>query len=272
MIGEYPSTCCDARLDRDERGEQQHGGRERRERLQRGPALGRRAHDAEDRDDETCRHRQGAERVEVAARDRRVAQGGGIGQEAASRLEGDQRADRDVHEEDPAPVERVGEHTADDRPGAAAGSGHGAPHTERSLSLGTVAERRHENGEDARRHDRTAHALDRPRGDEKAGRRGERAGERREREHDDAGDEHPLPAEQIARTPAEQQEAAEGDGVGVHHPLQSADREAEVIADRGQRDVDDRHVEQHHELRGADEGEDHSVPTGVGLPTRLHAG
>ena len=71
------------------------------------------------------------------------------------------------------------------------------------------------------------------------------------------GDEQALPAEQVGRAPAEQQEAAEDERVGVDDPLQARPaRSARPVLDRRQRDVHDRRVEHDHELRDADEDED----------------
>ena len=78
---------------------------------------------------------------------------------------------------------------------------------------------------------------------------------RRDREDRDADHEDPPAAEQVGGAAAEQQEAAERDRVGGHHPLEARVREVERRADRRQRDVDDRDVEHRHEERGADERE-----------------
>ena len=79
-------------------------------------------------------------------------------------------------------------------------------------------------------------------------RSGEAARERGEREHHQAEHEHAPAPEQVGRAPAEQQEAAEGEHVGVHDPLEVLLREVERGADGGQRDVDDRGVEHDDEL------------------------
>src|SRR5207247_5962389 len=50
-------------------------------------------------------------------------------------------------------------------------------------------------------------------------------------------------------------EAGEGERVGVQNPLQAIGGEAEGVLDRGQGDVDDRDVENDHELPKADEQE-----------------
>ena len=63
--------------------------------------------------------------------------------------------------------------------------------------------------------------------------------------------EHPPAAEQVGEPPAEQQEAAEGEHVGVDDPGEVVLGEVEGGADRRQRDVDDRGVEDDDELRHA---------------------
>ena len=102
---------------------------------------------------------------------------------------------------------------------------------------------------------RAADALDEPGGDQHPRAGGQAAGERGEDEHRDAGEEHPLAAEQVAEPAAEQQQAAERDQVGVHDPAQAAGGEAEVGLDRGQRDGHDRAVEDDHQGRRAQDDE-----------------
>ena len=55
--------------------------------------------------------------------------------------------------------------------------------------------------------------------------------ERGRGEDDDADEEEPLPSQQVAGAPAEQQEAGEDERVGVDHPLQARLAEAEVFLD-----------------------------------------
>ena len=69
---------------------------------------------------------------------------------------------------------------------------------------------------------------------------------------DDAAEEDPLVAEQVAEPAGQEQEAAEGQQVGVDHPGQRRLREAEVGADRGQRDVHDALVEHDHQVAQAE--------------------
>jgi hypothetical protein len=78
-------------------------------------------------------------------------------------------------------------------------------------------------------------------------------GERGGAEKSEAGEEEAPPAEQVGSAPAEQEQPAEGERVGGHHPLQVGEGEAEVGLDRRQRHVHDRNVEHDHELRRAEE-------------------
>ena len=71
-----------------------------------------------------------------------------------------------------------------------------------------------------------------------------------------ADEEDLLAPGEVAGAAAEEEEAAEDQRVGVDDPLQVRVRHVEVLLDRRQRDVDDRRVEDDHELRQADEDED----------------
>src|SRR5262249_17451626 len=69
--------------------------------------------------------------------------------------------------------------------------------------------------------------------------------------------------EQVGGPSSEQQQAAEGEGVGAQHPLQVLRREAKVRLDRGQRYEHDRGVEEHHE-EGATEERKRPPAPGIG--------
>ena len=71
-------------------------------------------------------------------------------------------------------------------------------------------------------------------------------------------------AEEVAQPPAEQQEAAEGQQVGVHDPGERLLREAEIVPDRRQRDVHDRPVEHDHQVAEAEDVE--GEPAGAVSP------
>ena len=63
-----------------------------------------------------------------------------------------------------------------------------------------------------------------------------------------AGHQHAAAAEQVGGAAAEEHEAGEGQPVGGHHPLQVGLGEAELAADGGQGDVDDREVHDRDEV------------------------
>ena len=65
-----------------------------------------------------------------------------------------------------------------------------------------------------------------------------------------------------AGAPAEQQESAVGEDVAVDHPLEALLAEAEIRPDRGQGDVQDRRVEDVHELDEAQQQQDRDASPG----------
>ena len=73
-------------------------------------------------------------------------------------------------------------------------------------------------------------------------------------------------SEQVAEPSAEQQEAAEGEQVGVHDPRERLLREAEVVTDRRERDVHYRPVEDDHQVAEAEH--DECEPAGAGVVDR----
>ena len=112
---------------------------------------------------------------------------------------------------------------------------------------------------------RRAEALEGARGDQLPLLGGEPAGQRGQAEQDQAGDEHPPPPEQVGQAAAQQQEAAEGEHVGVDHPRQVVLRKLQVRADRRQRHVHDRGVEDDHELGHGQQGQGEPLrPVGTG--------
>ena len=76
-------------------------------------------------------------------------------------------------------------------------------------------------------------------------------------EDGDAGQERAAPPEQVAGAGPQQQEAAEGEQVGVEDPGELAPGEAEALLDVREGDVDDGRVQDHHELGGQDDEQEH---------------
>jgi hypothetical protein len=126
-------------------------------------------------------------------------------------------------------------------------------------------ERRHDDRERRRRQDRAAKPLDGSRCGQPGIRRREATGEAGGREDRETDEEHALLSEEVSGAAAEEQEAGEGEHVGIHDPLQPRRRVVQVASDRGERDVDDRDVEHDHELGDARDRQDQA---GVGAAAR----
>ena len=86
----------------------------------------------------------------------------------------------------------------------------------------------------------------------------------------DADDEHAPAADAVAEPAADEDERAEDEEVGVRHPLQAGEIGAEPLLDRGQRDVDDRAVDEGHR-RGDDGGGEDERPRGRRRRSRVHS-
>ena len=97
----------------------------------------------------------------------------------------------------------------------------------------------------------------------------EAAGEGRDREHGDSDQEEAALAVQVAEPAAEQQKASVREQVRVHHPREGRVGETEIVLDRGERDADDRDVEDDHQARQAEDVEGEPAGSGVEFAHRL---
>ena len=84
------------------------------------------------------------------------------------------------------------------------------------------------------------------------------------REERDPDEEETAVPEEIAEPAAEQEKAAEREQIGVDDPRQRRLREAEILADRGQRDAHDRHVEDDHQVAEAEDEEREPASAAIG--------
>ncbi len=240
-------------------GEQHDAEREIAQHQRGTPGVAVGGHDPVDERDQPAGDRERAGPVER----RPVALGARLG-DGEPRDDQDEDADRHVDEQDPAPGQQVGQHAARDHAGGAPGAGHGAPGAERSGARTRIGERRGEDRQRRRREHRAADALQRPGTDQLATGLGEAAEQRGHREQRHPDEEQPAPAPQVRRASAEQQEAREGQGVGVQHPAERVLRHVQVGLHRRQRDIHDADVEHDHELGDADDGENERVGPGTG--------
>ena len=152
-----------------------------------------------------------------------TSSGGRSGSRMFSRIEArehdPEKPDRDVDEEDPAPVEigrdEAAERRADHRPDH---GGHGQIGERRDdLGLRNAAQE-HEPAD--RHHHGPAHALEEARRDEAAERARSRAGERAGHEHRERRPEHGARAEAIGHPAADGDEDREADEIGGQRELQ----------------------------------------------------
>lgn len=247
-----------ATLPEDEGGEQEDAGGERRQRDRVGPAGGAGALDAVDERAHAQGRAHGPGDVELSRPPLR------LGEMARSRHHQDD-PDRQVEEEADAPAEQLGEHAADDEPEARGDAGDGAVGGDGAGALAALGEARREQGEGRGGEERGAGALDGAAAEEHGGGLGEADGERAEGEDREPGDEHAPAAEDVADPGAEEEESAEGEGVGALHPGETGGRHVEAIPDRRQRGDDDRDVEDDHQVAGQDDRED-------GRAAKGHAG
>ena len=75
-------------------------------------------------------------------------------------------------------------------------------------------------------------------------------------EDGESDDEDAAATEEIGGPSAQHQEAGEGQGVGVDHPLLTGHRQPEALPHLGEGHIDDGHVQHHHELGGTADGQD----------------
>ena len=165
----------------------------------------------------------------------------------------DERADRDVDEEDPVPAEQVREDPTGQDAGHAAAREDEPEDPHRLGALGCLGEERDHQRERDGGHECAAEALHGAHGHEQLLRRGEAAAERGAGEDPDPDQEELPVAEEVAEASTEEEESAEGQEVRVDHPRERRLREPEVVADRRQRDVHDRPVEDDHQVAQAED-------------------
>jgi hypothetical protein len=116
-----------------------------------------------------------------------------------------------------------------------------------SRPIEPLGEHRHDHAEDHGRGERAADPLHEAGADQHLLALRGGAGQGGGGEDGEAGKEDAALADEVADPPGQEQQAAEGDHVGVDDPGQLALAEAEVVLDRRQGDVDDGRVEDDHQ-------------------------
>src|SRR5262249_52461483 len=129
------------------------------------------------------------------------------------------------------------------------------PDPQRKIAFAPFRKRGGQDGQGCGREQRRSQSLESTEADQRALGPGQAVEKRADGEEDEPCDENAPTPEQVGEPTAEQQHAAEEDGVRGDDPLQALLAEVEVGLDRREGDVHDRHVEDDHELGGNDQGQ-----------------
>ena len=165
--------------------------------------------------------------------------------------------DGEIDVEDRPPVE-LGQDAADEHADRSTSAADRAPGGERLRPLGAL-EGGHDDREGSRGEHRCAETLARPSGEQGTGAARHGRGERGHGEDAEPGQEHPAPPEQVGCAAAEEQQAAEDERVARDRPADRAAADVEVAGEAGQGDIHGGDVEDHHQLRDQEHGQEHEL-------------
>jgi hypothetical protein len=221
------------------------------ERPRRGPGVAVGLHDGVDEHEQRQCRQRGAADIGQAAAGAQVIRC----QQARDRGQGG-AGHGNVDEKDPAPVGELDQRAAGEQTGGGAKSEQPGPDGQCAASLRGCGRGGQEQGQGRRRQQRAEGPLERPRPDEHPGAGGDPAQRRRSGEAGQADGEDPPRSEAIGEPAADEEQAAEGQQVGIDHPREIGHREVQLLPDRGQGDVGDGVVDQEHELGDAGEQQD----------------
>ena len=191
-----------------------------------------------------------------------VAAGARLGDQGAGE-QGGHDGDRSVHRQAPAPREVLGQDAAEQQAQGGAATGDRAHDAEGLGALLRVVEADADQGQGGGREEGGEPALEGAGSDEQPQVGGQAADERGQGEAAEADEEGPLATPVVRDAPAEQQEAAEGQGVGGDDPLHVRGGDLQVGRGAGDREVHDRRVEDDHQLGDGDDRQ-RLEPPGVG--------
>lgn len=234
----------------DEQGdESEEAGTEAAERRCRRPSV--LGGEGESHDDEDRRGGREDRPGNVESPQARVA---GIGRHRAHSEDDDDEDERNVDREHRPPPPGVGEHPAEDGSEDHSGRPGGSPDAQGAVAVRPLTEADGEQCEGRGSQCRTPESLDAASCDEHPFGDGECPQQGAEREECQPREEHPPAAEGIGEPAAEQEEPAEGDGIGADDPLERRRGESQR-RDLGQGDEDDVVIEADEQLGETESGE-----------------
>ena len=172
------------------------------------------------------------------------------------------RGERQVDQEDPAPARVVDQRTADERADRRRDPAQPGPRADRRCPV-LGRERALDHCQASGGEQGAADPLQHPGRDQDlgVGRQSAERGGRGEPDHPDHED--PPPAEAVPERATEQDQARQRQQIAVRHPLELGEGRLEVLADRPQRDVDDRPVEERHPRAEDRRGDDRATGHGT---------
>ena len=164
----------------------------------------------------------------------------------------ERRADGNIDQERPAPAERGGDDTADERTHGDRDAEDRSPESERLGSFRTL-ERVPEHRQRRAKLNCGAHALQRSRRVQNWRGWRETAQQRRQGEYREADSQHPTSSIPIRERSRGHQKRGKGEDIGADHPFDIGECRIEIAGDGRQRDRDDVRIEHDHErhARGA---------------------
>ena len=170
------------------------------------------------------------------------------------------RGEQQVHVQRPPPGQVLGQRAAEQQAHRAACPGDRPVDGERPAAVLRPGERGGQQRQRRRDQQRRERALAGPRRHQHGEVDRGAADGRHAGEPGQAGQERDLPAEQVGQPAAEQQQAAERQGVGGDHPLPVHGGEVQRPLRGRQRDVHHRQIQHHHQLGQADHAQDEPPP------------
>ena len=211
----------EARLERDEGRQERDCGAAEPDRVRRGPAVVRRRDDVIDAEHQRGGDQNGARDVHAVAQTQSLVL---FDQPGAEDHRGD--ADRHVDEEDPVPVDPLGQEPAGEQTQRAAARDDQREDAHRLRALRRLLKLRDDDGDDHARGQRATEALQEAADDQVVRALGEPGPDRRDGEEEDPGQEDLAAPDQVTQPSRHQEEAPVGDQVGVDDPGQAGRGEA----------------------------------------------
>ncbi len=161
------------------------------------------------------------------------------------------QAERQICEEDAAPVEQMYQDAASQRSGSHRGAAAAGPYADGSSALAGIRKGMFDQTQRCRQQQRRTASLQHASHDEHAQFVGQAAPGGGQSKYRQAGEIDVPRAVTIGQGTARQQQAGKTQDVRVHYPLQAGDVCRQRARDTLQRDIDNRRIQNHHDIAEA---------------------